>query len=47
MTQTHYDPNDLLEPVSPELRRLNVEGIHCFTFNQVAATEEWRQANLV
>lgn len=46
MTQTHYDPNDLLEPVSPDLRRLNVEGIHCFTFNQVAATDEWRQSNL-
>ena len=30
----------------PIFARLNVEGIHCFTFNQVAATEEWRQANL-
>ncbi len=45
VTMTHYDPNDLLEPLSPHLRRLNVEDLHCFTFNQVAATEEWRQAN--
>jgi methylenetetrahydrofolate reductase (NADPH) len=47
MTQTHYEPNDLLEPMSPALRRLNVEGIHCFTFNQVEATNAWRETNLI
>jgi methylenetetrahydrofolate reductase (NADPH) len=46
MTQVHYDPNDLLEPMSPHLSRLDVTGIHCFTFNQVASTEEWRRAVL-
>lgn len=46
VTMTHYDPNDLLEPMSPHLRRLNVADLHCFTFNQVEATEEWRQAHL-
>ena len=44
MTQSGYDPNDLLEPLSPVLRSLKVDGIHCFTFNQVAATEAWRQS---
>lgn len=42
MTQVHYDPNDLLEPMSSHLCRLDVTGIHCFTFNQVASTNEWR-----
>ncbi len=46
VTMTHYDPNDLLEPLSPSLRQLNVEDLHCFTFNQVEATEQWRQGNL-
>lgn len=46
VTMTHYDPNDLLVPLSPHLRRLDVEDLHCFTFNQVEATEEWRQQNL-
>lgn len=46
VTMAHYDPNDLLEPLSPHLRRLNVEDLHCFTFNQVEATEAWRQGNL-
>ena len=46
VTMSHYDPNDLLVPLSPHLRRLNVEDLHCFTFNQVEATEEWRQKNL-
>ncbi len=45
VTMTHYDPNDLLVPLSPHLRRLNVEDLHCFTFNQVEATEQWRQAH--
>lgn len=45
VTMTHYDPDDLLEPLSPELRRLDVEDLHCFTFNQVGATEAWRRAH--
>ena len=46
VTMANYDPNDLLEPLSPDLGRLNVEDLHCFTFNQVEATELWRQENL-
>ncbi len=43
LTQSDYDPNDLLVPMSDKLADLNVTGLHCFTFNQVAATEAWRQ----
>ena len=41
-----YDPNELLIPMSDDLEELNVTHLHCFTFNQVAATEEWRQGTL-
>ena len=46
MTSVNYDPNDLLLPLSDDLLDLGVEGIHMFTFNQVAATNEWREAVL-
>ncbi len=38
-----YDPGSLLEPLAADLEALRITGIHCFTFNQVAATEAWRQ----
>lgn len=38
----HFDPNRLLEPLSPALLPLGVEGIHCFTFNQVESTVGWQ-----
>lgn len=41
-----FDPNELLIPISDQLEALDVTHLHCFTFNQVAATEEWRQATL-
>lgn len=41
-----YDANELLIPMSDELEELDVTHLHCFTFNQVAATAEWRQATL-
>ncbi|MEM7345412.1 MAG: 5,10-methylenetetrahydrofolate reductase [Chloroflexota bacterium] len=41
-----YDPDDILEPMVNELAELNISGLHVFTFNQVAATEEWRQTVL-
>lgn len=44
MTTAHYDPNDLLRPLSQDLLELGVEALHVFTFNQVAATDEWRRA---
>ncbi len=44
MTTTSYDPNDLLIPLSREMNDLDVQGLHVFTFNQVAATNDWRIA---
>jgi methylenetetrahydrofolate reductase (NADPH) len=38
----HYDPNKLLGALSPVLHPYGVAGIHCFTFNQVAATAAWQ-----
>ncbi|NNE96777.1 MAG: hypothetical protein HKN24_12190 [Acidimicrobiales bacterium] len=41
-----YDPNQLLEPLGPDLERLGVEGLHCFTFNQVESTRMWAEASV-
>jgi len=41
-----YDPNKLLGPLAGDLESLEVDGLHIFTFNQIAATEAWRQASL-
>ena len=41
-----YDPDDILEPLTGSLESLGVEGLHVFTFNQVEATEAWRQSVL-
>lgn len=40
-----YRPERFIERITPTLSRpeANVEGLHLFTFNQVAATERWRQ----
>lgn len=46
MTSTHYDPNDLLLPLSEANLELGVAGVHMYTFNQVEATEVWRQETL-
>jgi len=46
MTTVSYDPNDLLLPLSSDLLDLNVTGMHVFTFNQVEATNAWRESNL-
>lgn len=43
LTRTDYDPEGLLEPLGSDLESLGVTGLHCFTFNQVASTEAWRQ----
>ena len=44
MTTANYDPNNLLLPLSQDLLEHDVQGLHVFTFNQVAATDEWRLA---
>jgi methylenetetrahydrofolate reductase (NADPH) len=43
LTSAHYDPDRLLDPLSPVLEPLGVTGIHCFTFNQVEATVAWQR----
>ena len=43
LSASHYDPGALLEPLAPALGPLGIEGIHCFTFNQVAATAAWQR----
>ncbi len=43
MSPGSYDPDDILMPIASDLESLNVSGLHVFTFNQVAATEHWRQ----
>lgn len=44
MTTAHFNPNDLLIPLSQDMLDLDVEDLHVFTFNQVAATDRWRLA---
>ncbi len=43
LTSVAYDPNDLLLPLSEDLSALGVDGLHVFTFNQVAKTNTWRE----
>lgn len=43
MTSVAYDPNDLLLALSSDLLDLGVSGMHVFTFNQVEATNAWRE----
>ena len=46
MTMPHYDPNDLLVPLSAHVVELDIRELHVFTFNQVASTAAWREQNL-
>ncbi|MGH1491702.1 MAG: hypothetical protein ACRBK7_20295 [Acidimicrobiales bacterium] len=46
LTKADYDPDALLQPLAEDLLPLGIEGIHCFTFNQVEATKLWRQQAL-
>ena len=43
LTSSNFDPNTILEPLEPSLVSLGVEGLHCFTFNQVAPTAAWQR----
>lgn len=45
MTTAHYDPDDLLVSLSNDLLEHDVQGLHVFTFNQVASTDAWRLAH--
>ncbi|MEL7157598.1 MAG: 5,10-methylenetetrahydrofolate reductase [Actinomycetota bacterium] len=46
LTSSTYDPNSILGPMSPVLEVAGVTGVHCFTFNQVAATAAWQKRTL-
>lgn len=41
-----YDPNQLLDPLEPHMESLGIEGLHCFTFNQVEPTRVWAEASV-
>lgn len=41
-----YNPNKLIAPLSGRAEDLGITGIHCFTFNSVDTTENWRQKSL-
>jgi len=41
-----YNPNRLIGPLSGQAADLGIDGIHCFTFNAVDTTEDWRQKSL-
>ena len=46
MTQRSFEPDMLLKPLSRDLDELGIGGIHLYTFNQVDATEQWRESTL-
>lgn len=41
-----YDPSDIVAPLVADLLALGVDGFHSFTFNQIAATVQWRDSIL-
>ncbi|MCH2433717.1 MAG: methylenetetrahydrofolate reductase [Acidimicrobiales bacterium] len=41
-----FNPNKLIAPLSRRADDLDIAGIHCFTFNAVDTTEDWRQKSL-
>lgn len=46
MTQRSFEPDMLLKPLARDLEELGIDGIHLYTFNQVDATEQWRERTL-
>ena len=38
-----YDPMELLSEVAPAAEELGINALHVFTFNQIAATNAWRE----
>ena len=37
-----YNPNKLIAPISSRADELNISGVHCFTFNAIDSTVDWR-----
>jgi len=46
MTQRTFDPTALLQQLADDLEPLRIDGVHLYTFNQVDATERWRERTL-
>jgi len=46
MTQRAFQPDQLLRPLAGDVAELGIAGLHLFSFNQVATTEEWRERTL-
>lgn len=44
--QRAFRPDALLRPLADDFESLGIEGAHLYTFNQVAATESWRDQML-
>ncbi|MCY3608652.1 MAG: methylenetetrahydrofolate reductase [Acidimicrobiaceae bacterium] len=41
-----YDPSGLVDRVAPHAERLDIAGLHVFTFNAIADTVAWRESAL-
>ncbi|HET9601200.1 MAG TPA: hypothetical protein VFP08_06395 [Acidimicrobiales bacterium] len=39
-----FDPDQVLDPLRPDLESLGVTGIHLFTFNQLGAAVDWHRS---
>ncbi len=46
VTQRSFEPDTLLRPLADDLDELGIGVIHFYTFNQVDATERWRERTL-
>ncbi len=46
LTPGGYDPTPLVAAVASSAVELGVEGLHCYTFNNVAATRAWQEGLL-
>ena len=46
VTQRSFEPDRLLRPLAAELEELGIDALHLYTFNQVDATENWRERTL-
>lgn len=46
MAQRAFQPDQILRPLARDFEPLGIEGLHVFSFNQVATTEEWRDRTL-
>ena len=41
-----YDPSGLVDRIAPHAERLDIAGLHVFTFNAIADTVAWRESAL-